>query len=162
LSHAKDSVDLVAVDFWDLVSWHVLHVEVILQEGICHGSSLVGVFKSFGEFSWVFLLKENIDPVKSDLFFGVLPVALISLRLVEVLLDLKWSPEAKSIKILPEALGWDLSFDESLGLLLNGWALVLISVQDLTIQFGGVLVSEDHPLGWCSWIHILVVKGIER
>ena len=32
LSHAEDSVDFLVVDLWDLVSRHVLNVEVVFEE----------------------------------------------------------------------------------------------------------------------------------
>lgn len=78
LSHTEDSVDLLVVNFWDLMSWHVLNVKVVLKEGVCHFSGVVSMLKSFGELSWIFFIKENKNSVKSDLLFGVLPVAFVS------------------------------------------------------------------------------------
>jgi len=32
LSHAEDTVDLLVIDLWDLMSWHVLDVEVVFEK----------------------------------------------------------------------------------------------------------------------------------
>lgn len=69
--------------------------------------------ESVGELSWVLLVEEDVDSMKSALLFGVLPIALVSLGLEEVFLDLELPPEAEAVLILPETSGWDLGSHES-------------------------------------------------
>ena len=117
LGHAENSIDVLVVDLWDLVSRHVLNVEVVFEERVSFHSGFVGDVESISELSWVLLVEEDVDSVKSALLFGVFPIALVSLRLEEVLLDLELSPEAEAVLILPETSGGDLgSYESWLGL----------------------------------------------
>lgn len=110
LGHSENSVHLIVVNFGDLVSWHVLNVEIIFQKRIGLASGIKSCLESLGEGSWVLVIKENVDPMKSTLLLGVLPIALIPLRSQQVPLDLELSPEAKAILISPKTYSSNLNF----------------------------------------------------
>ena len=113
LGHTQDSVDFIVVDFWDLMGWHVFDIEVVFDERISHDSGVISNLESLGEFSWVLIIEQDLDSMKSALFFGVLPVTFISFRLKEILLDLESSPVTEAISVCPKTLCWNLGLDQS-------------------------------------------------
>lgn len=107
LRHSKNSVDLVIVDFRNLMGWHIFYVVVVFNKRVCVYPVCVGLLESFHELSWVFFVENNVDPVKSALFFGVLPESFISLGLRKVFHDSNFPPILKPILIFPKSLSPD-------------------------------------------------------
>lgn len=103
MGQTEDSVDLLIVDFRDLVSWHVLNIVVVSYHRISIDSRHVSLFESFGKYSGIFFIEKKVNSIKAAFLLGVFPVTLVSLAL-KVLLDSAASPVAKSIFVLPEAL----------------------------------------------------------
>lgn len=64
-------------DLWDLVGWHVLNVEIVLQERVSNHSAVVSDSESFGKLSGVLIIEQDVNSVESNLLSGVLPVALV-------------------------------------------------------------------------------------
>jgi len=79
LGHGEDSVDLVVVNFWNLVLWHVLNVVVVLDESISVDTVLIGVLKAINELFGVFLVKDDEDARQSTLQLGDFPDTLKAL-----------------------------------------------------------------------------------
>jgi hypothetical protein len=97
---------LLIVNFGNLMSRHVFDIIVVSYHRISIYSRHVGLLESFGEYSGVFLVKENEYSIKAALFLGVFPVALVSLAL-EILLDSALSPVAEALLVLPQTLRAD-------------------------------------------------------
>ena len=134
------------------MGWHVFNIKVVLQQGVSHGSGVVCLLESLGELSRIFVVEQDLDSVELALFLGVFPVALISLRGIQVLGDLEFSPVLKTISISPETLTWDFSLG-------NLRALLLLSFLALGLLFRlvSVVLFYDHPVFRCSLVHVLVV-----
>lgn len=153
MGQTKHSVDLLIVDFRDLVSRHVLDVIVVSYHRIGIDSRHVSLFESFGEYSGVFFIEKKENSIKAAFLLSIFPIALVSLAL-EVLLDSAASPVAKAVLVLPEALssyalghGVDvLGTLEPVGGSLGIKLLIIVCLKREPTSFGFLGVSELHAL----------------
>ena len=79
LSHAEHSVNLVIVNFRNLMSRHVFNIVVVLNQRIGKDSESEGLLESFGKLSRVFFVEEQENSVKSAFLLSVFPVAFESI-----------------------------------------------------------------------------------
>ena len=136
MGQTKDSVDLLIVNFRNLMSRHVFDIIVVSYHRISIYSRHVGLLESFSEYSGVFLVKENEYSIKAALFLGVFPVALVSLAL-EILLDSALSPVAEATLVHPKALSAD------------------------TLGDGVNILGTLQPVSWSLGIKIFVIVCLE-
>mmetsp|Transcript_20747 Transcript_20747/g.31992 ORF Transcript_20747/g.31992 Transcript_20747/m.31992 type:complete len:987 (-) Transcript_20747:91-3051(-) len=150
LGHGENTVHLLVVDFRDLVGGHVLNIEVVLQEGVGHQASLVSDLEAASEVPGVFIVEQDVNPVESDLLLGVLPVALISFRGRQVLLNLQFSPEAKPVSVSPQPLGGQLLLHEFGGVARVGLSHAILEDRLLSLFSRFLLLRLNHH-------HILLI-----
>jgi len=99
-------------------------------------AALERIFKAAGKYSRVFVVKHDVHTVESAAFFGCFPIALVPLRLRQVLEDSELAPVAEVVLVLPEALGSNALF---------GNATLLLE-----------------PVNWNARVELSVIVGLER
>lgn len=104
LGHRQDAVDLVVVNFRDLVLWHVLNVVAVLDESIGIDTVLISALEALDELLGLLLVKNDEDTSKAGLQLGDFPDTLITLRFRQVLEESELAPIAELILVLPKTV----------------------------------------------------------
>jgi len=61
LSHTFDSILLLWVKLWQIISRHVINIEVVSDDRVSINSVLISFSYSLSKHSWVFSIKQKID-----------------------------------------------------------------------------------------------------
>lgn len=175
LSLTQDPVDLLIVNLRDLMSStahlslagvvdaaglvevdHVLDVEVVLEQRVGDSSGLVSLLEPLSKLPGILVVKQDVYSGKPDFLLGAFPVAFVPLRLEEVPLDSKLSPDAEPVSVLPISFGANFSELSSLGTWdTHGHGL-------FSSRSVRVLLGDHEPAGGRLGVHVLVVVGFER
>jgi len=99
-----NTTDLLWIKFRGLVSWHIVHEEVISDLRVSIYSFLVSLCNSLGEDSWVFRIEEEIDSSELNVLTSHVPLATVDGSFVVPLLDEDSFPLAGAILVLVETL----------------------------------------------------------
>ena len=104
LSHRQDAIDLVVVNFRDLVLWHVLNIVTVLDKSVGIDTVLIGALEALDELFGLFLVKNDEDTSKTGLQLGDFPDTLVTLRFRQVLKKSELAPIAELILVLPKTV----------------------------------------------------------
>jgi len=83
------------------VSWHVLNIVVVSNNGVCVAAGLISLLEPLSKQPGIFLIKEKEDSEKAAFFFGVFPETFKSLALRKIFLDADFAPVAKAVFVAP-------------------------------------------------------------
>jgi hypothetical protein len=110
LGHRKNAIDLVGINFRNLMLWHVFNIIAIFYERVGHNTLVESSLESSCENLWVFFIKQYENSVESALFFGVLPETVITLSSWPIAGNSNSAPVAKLVLITPQTLSTNAFF----------------------------------------------------